>query len=192
MRGQSGPYTAIPQHKLQSIRRNTRRMQQCNRYGGNQRCLFGGFGHHAIARNQSRDNLPHENCQRKIPWADCNKHTARAQAQQICFACRARQGFPMAYQSLCFHRIITAEIRSFPDFGQSVIQCFARFLLQQMQKQAALFLKPVGRLAQCGRTFMHRYSLPFLIPRPCRTHGNIGKRDVCFQDGANDMPTLLR
>ena len=58
--------------------------------------------------------------------------------------------------------------------------------------EAALFLKPVGRLAQCGRTFMHRYSLPFLIPRPCRTHGNIGKRDVCFQDGANDMPTLLR
>ena len=82
---------AIARHQMKRTHWYSGRMQQLHRLKGDERRLLGGFRHDTIAGGQRAGNLANENRQRKIPWADANKHAAPAIMQFVALACRARQ-----------------------------------------------------------------------------------------------------
>ena len=84
------------------------------------RRLLRGLCHDGIARRQRRSNLPGEDRERKIPWADARKDPSSVQCQAVRFASRPRERLRGKAMPR-FGGVVAAEVDRLAHFGDAVV-----------------------------------------------------------------------
>ena len=166
-------------------------MQQPDGLEGHKRRLLGRLRHDGVARSERCGDLPGENCQRKIPWADADEHPAAPHAQFVGFACRTRQGLWRKHTARVL-RIEPAIVDRLAHLGNTIVDRLARLALQQRDQAATILLKQVARaFERCGalgdgsRTPRRESSL-------CGCHRSGNQSLIAFLHGADNSPINRR
>lgn len=134
---------------------------------GDEARLLRRLGNDHIAGNQRRDDLPDEDGDRKVPWADADEDAAAVPDKSVVLARRTRQRHGTGQVGAAAGGVIAAEVDRFADVVDGIGDRLSRFGDDQGHERRHPRLQERCGALQAGGALRHRRRVPGGGERAC-------------------------
>src|SRR5262249_44868152 len=186
MRSDNG---AVPREKIQNSRRDACFLEHLHKQGTADDRLLGRLHDHCVSGNNSGRRHAAENCDRKIPWRDYERHTARPVMMITFFPGNLLREF-RAPESPHLLRVKPTKIDRLADVGVGFGPWLPDFENFYCREFVASALQDVGRALQQLRPLFKRGPPPFFESSPRSFNGALGFVDPSFRSVADNLARL--
>src|SRR5581483_4352893 len=124
-------------------------VQECRHRMSDQRSCGRRLRDHAVAGHERRSDLTCEDCQRKIPRADADEHTAAMQGQEVLLT-RGSLQLLHAKKLTAARGVIAAEVDRLAQLRNCIRQRLACLANEETQERRSALLEKISGTVEAG------------------------------------------